>query len=287
MVLGWVYIAPVNLKLLKKLCAVPSQTYHEDQMVRFLMDLIVQGGESRYGHCWQDRHKNVFVIKGNAHRSPCVAAHIDTVQPLRKVHIQQDGDVLKAEHRGRQVGFGADDKGGVFMCLELLQRFENIAVAFFAMEEHGCQGAKKADLAFFAKLGYMLEFDCPSRGLFSYTSSGVRLFENEGHFIFRALPVLQKHGVVQWQNHPYTDVMAVRNRTSLSCMNMSCGYYNWHSDHEYLRLSDTAASLEAAADLIGTLGECRYDFINASNDDAKPLIEIGPLKVEDKALIQG
>ena len=272
----------MNLNLLKKLCAVPSRTYHEDQMVRFLMDLIVQGGDARFGHCWRDRHNNVFVIKGNAQFYPCVAAHIDTVHPLRTVHIQQEDDVLKAEFRGKQVGFGADDKGGVYICLELLQKFENIAVAFFASEEFACQGSRKADLSFFTKVGYMLEFDCPSRGLFSYTCGGRRLFENDGQFIKTALPVLKQHGVVYWQNHPYTDVMAVRERTTLSCMNLSCGYYNWHDSHEYLRLSDTAASLKMAADLIEALDSLRYDFYRV--DNAPPLIEIGCLNVVDRAL---
>ena len=279
-----VYVATMNVTLLKKLCAVPSQTYHEDKMVRFLTDLVKRGGEARFGRCFTDRFKNVFVVKGHAEHYPCVAAHIDTVHPLRNVHVLEDGDVLRAEYRGKPAGFGADDKGGVYICLELLQRFDNIAVAFFAAEEHGCQGAKKADIAFFDRLGYMLEFDCPSRGLFSYTSCSERLFENQGEFIRRALPVLEKHGVTHWQNHPYTDVMKVRQRTTLSCMNLSCGYYNWHADNEYLRLSDTAASLEMATELLGVLNAHRYDFHRDRIDEAKPLIEIGKLHVEDKAL---
>lgn len=159
-------------------------------------------------------------------------------------------------------------------------------MAFFATEELGCRGSYGADLRVFDHMGYLLEFDCPSRGLFSYTSSGMRLFENQGEFIHTALPVLLKHGMTEWQNHPYTDVMAVRKRTTLSCMNLSCGYYNWHAKDEYVRLSDTEAMLAMAIELVGALGARRYDFDAAKEDAASPpLLEVKPLRVVDAALL--
>ena len=270
----------MNVPLLKQICAVPTQTFKEDQMVSFLTALV-NSDNARYGHCFTDEHKNVFISKGSANYKPCVAAHIDSVQPIRDVQIHEHNDVLTATFRDKHAGFGADDKTGIYVCLELLQKFDSIAVAFFAAEEMGCQGASKADLNVFAGMGYMLEFDCPSRGLMSYTSSGTRLFENHGEFIRRALPVLQKHEV-EWQNHPYTDVMRVRRRTSLSCMNLASGYYNWHSSTEYIRLSDVAAAIEMAEELIPELGWCRFDFTPSKEDrDSQPLMEIKPLRVVD------
>ena len=51
-------------------------------------------------------------------------------------------------------------------------------------------------------VGYLIEFDCPSKGLVSYTSGGVRLFANDGDFIQRAAPVMVKYSLNQWQHHP-------------------------------------------------------------------------------------
>lgn len=270
----------MNVPLLKQICAVPTQTFKEDQMVSFLTSLV-NSDNGRYGHCYADEHKNVFISKGNRKHKPCVAAHIDSVQPIRDVQILEHGGVLTAVRNRKQVGFGADDKTGIFVCLELLQEFDNIAVAFFAAEELGCQGAAKADLSFFDGMGYMLEFDCPSRSLMSYTSSGTRLFENNGEFIQRALPTLQKHKV-EWQNHPYTDVMKVRHRTSLSCMNLASGYYNWHSSTEYIRLSDVQDAIDMAEELIPEIGWRRFDFTPSAEDKAsQPLMEIKPLRVVD------
>jgi len=271
----------MNISLLKQICAVPTKTHEEDRMVHFLTSLI-NSDESRFGRCVVDAHRNIFVVKGDADYYPTVAAHIDSVQPIREVQVREHFDVLTAEFAGKQVGFGADDKTGVYVCLELLQRFDKIAVAFFAGEEQGCQGAFAADLNRFDQMAYMLEFDCPSRGLMSYTSAGQRLFENNGDFIKSALPVLNKYGT-EWQRHPYTDVMAVAQRTKLSCLNLSSGYYNWHACDEYIRLSDVEVAVEMAAELIPELG---WRVLDRKRADATstPLVEIKPLRVVDKLL---
>jgi len=43
-------------------------------------------------------------------------------------------------------------------------------------------GAYQAPAAWFDDLGFAIEFDCPGRGLVSYTSSGTWLFANGGEF---------------------------------------------------------------------------------------------------------
>lgn len=109
-ILSRVYSCTMNLDLLMRLCAVPTRSYQEDQMVCFLTDHLKQLPNIRF---WVDEHRNVFAVKGSGKHLPCVAAHIDSVQPLRKVNIVQQGGVLTGEFRGKQVGFGADDKAGV------------------------------------------------------------------------------------------------------------------------------------------------------------------------------
>ena len=234
-----------------------------------------RSGEGRRGRCWSDQHNNVYILKGDAELYPCVAAHTDTVHPMREVKIiEQDGMLVGFDDQGRRVGIGADDKSGVYICLELLEQFQNIAVAFFAGEELCCRGAYAADPAFFEKVGYVVAFDGPARGLVSYTAGGVRLFQNDGDFIRRALPVLNRHGAVNWQRHPFTDVMALRERFTFSCMNLSCGYYNWHASDEFLKLEDTAAAVEMGHDLLEALGERRYDYDRSQPEAPEPPVEV-------------
>lgn len=250
----------MRLDLLKRLLAVPSKSRQEEQMVAFVTDHVNEA-EGRRGRVWSDDFNNVYILKGRAGQFPCVAAHLDTVHPMTPVRIvEQQGMLLGYDRQGQRTGIGADDKAGVFICLELLERFENLAVVLFAAEEIGCRGAYTAEARFFDRVGYVLEFDAPAHGLISYTASGVRLFQHDGEFIQRALPVLNHHAVTRWQRHPFTDVMALRERFSFSCLNLPAGYFNWHARDEYLKLVDTTAAIEMGHELIAVLGEHRYDY---------------------------
>jgi acetylornithine deacetylase/succinyl-diaminopimelate desuccinylase-like protein len=109
----------------------------------------------------------------------------------------------------------------------------------------------------------------------SYTSGSTRLFANDGEFIKTAAPVLHAHGLTCWRHHPYTDVMALRRRFNFSCLNLSCGYHNWHRPDEYLVLDEVEAAVNAGEALIAALGRHPYPF-DAGADDltAPPLVPV-------------
>jgi di/tripeptidase len=247
----------MNSALLHTICSIPTRSYEETQMVRFL-----QGFALAKGYQFQsDRHNNVRLTKMTIcglppylRVLPCLAAHIDTVQPIREVFIHENGDYVTASDRkGRSAGFGADNKTGVYACLELLERLDNACALFFAQEEVGSRGAYNAPAPWFEDIAYVLEMDCPSRYMVSYTCGSVRLFENKGAFIKTAWPVLQHHGFTHWQRHPYTDVRAIRKRFPISCLNFSSGYHHWHSDEEVIMLSELEASIDLATALVNEL----------------------------------
>jgi putative aminopeptidase FrvX len=249
-------------------------------MVRFLAEHVRQRGPVRCGQIVTDGWNNVFIRKGSPGVVPCVAAHIDSVHPLRPVEIvQHDGILFGIDELEQRTGLGADDKAGVFICLELLERFDQIAVALFAAEEIGCVGARHAPAAWFADVGYVIEFDCPGQGLVSCTSGGTRLFANDGEFMATAAPVLQAHGLTRWQHHPFTDVMVLRERFGFSCLNLSCGYHNWHQHDEYVVLHEVEAAVAAGADLVRALGCRHYPFEADRGDAALPLLEVTGLRL--------
>jgi acetylornithine deacetylase/succinyl-diaminopimelate desuccinylase-like protein len=270
----------LRLDLLKRILAVPTCSRREDRMVEFLVDHVRERGSARCGEITTDEWNNVFIRKGVAEIVPCVASHIDTVHPLRPVEIvHQNGILFGVNERRERTGCGADDKCGIFVCLELLERFDNIAVALFAQEEIGCQGAYHAPAAWFRDVGCVVEFDCPGSGLVSYTSSGTRLFANHGAFINTAAPVLQAHGLTRWQHHPLSDVMALRQRFNFSCLNLSCGYRNWHRPDEHVVLAEVETAVDAGEALIAAL-RCRaYPFHADADDLAAPLCEVTGLQV--------
>jgi hypothetical protein len=270
----------LRLDLLKRLLAVPTCSRQEGQMVEFLVEHVRQRGSARCGEVVTDEWNNVYIRKGGPGVVPCVAAHIDTVHPLCPVEIvQQDGILFGVDEQGQRTGIGADDKAGVYICLELLERFDDIAVALFAAEEIGCVGADHAPAAWFNDAGYVIEFDCPANGLVSYTSSGTRLFANDGEFIKTAAPVLQAHGLTRWQHHPYSDVMALRRRFNFSCLNLSCGYYNWHRSDDYVVVEEVEAAVNAGEALIAALGCRSYPFDVGADDVSAPLCEVTSLQI--------
>jgi acetylornithine deacetylase/succinyl-diaminopimelate desuccinylase-like protein len=270
----------MHLGLLKEILAVPTCSRQEDRFVDFLLDYVRQGSVGLRGTCVVDEWNNVYIRKGGAADCPWVAAHIDTVHWPRPVEIvQQDGILFGVDKENRRMGIGADDKAGVFVCLELLERFDNIAIALFAAEEVGCVGAYHAPAAWFGNVGCVIEFDCPGSELVSYTCGGTQLFANDGEFIRTARPVLDAHELTRWQNHPFTDVMALRRRFDLSCLNLSCGYHNWHQSDEYLVLDEVEAAVAAGAGLVRALGCRRYPFGADDNEVAFPLLEVTGLQL--------
>jgi len=234
-----------------------------------------------HGYCFEtDLWNNVYLRKGKRGPVPAVCAHIDTVPTVGTGKLrQQRGRLFGVDGHGQLVGIGGDDKAGVYVCLELLERLDNLAVILFAAEEIGGLGSKNAPAAWFTDVGYLIEFDCPGQGLVSYTSGGVRLFPNDGEFIQRAAPVMEKHQLTQWQYHPFSDVMVVRQRFPISCLNVSCGYYNWHQADEYIVLAEVSAAIRSGHALIKALGCQRYPFPVNGTDNTPPRFEVTGLKV--------
>jgi len=244
-------------------------------MVAFLKEHVRRRGASRCGELVTDEFNNVCIRKGQPGTVPVVAAHLDNVQAASPVKIiQQTGRLYGVDENGERTGVGADDKAGVFVCLELLERFANIAVILFASEEVGGVGAQNAPAEWFKDAGYLIAYDCPSRGFVSYTCGGVRLFANDGEFIQKAAPVMAAHELTTWQHHPFTDVKILRRRFDFSCLNLSCGYYQWHRSDEFILVPEVEAAVTAGAALITALGHRSYPFALGTPDHAKPLYEI-------------
>ena len=140
-------------------------------------------------------------------------------------------------------------------------------------------GAKHAPTSWFEDVGYVIEFDAPGAGLVSYTSSGTHLFANNGEFIQTALPALQGHGLTRFQHHPFSDVMALRQRFSFSCLNLSCGYHNWHRSDEFIVIEEVGAAINAGEALISALGCRAYPFAVEADAAAAPRFEVTGLQL--------
>tara|TARA_R100001443_G_scaffold117393_1_gene141970 strand:+ start:5063 stop:6142 length:1080 start_codon:yes stop_codon:yes gene_type:complete len=241
-------------KRLKAVLETQATSYDYGATMEFITDQCEKLG----GVVEWDKHDNIYVTKGDASIFPCVVSHTDTVHEIYKSYkvMKANGNYFGFDgYTMKQVGCGGDDKVGIWICLEALRKFDNIKVCFFAQEEIGCIGSSKADHEFFDDVGYVFECDRKGNKDFVQESSGVKMFGKKFKKAIR--PILDNYNY-EITTGGLTDVHEISQIADVACANMSCGYYNPHSDKEYVNIIDAIRTKDLVLDLIEHLGEVRY-----------------------------
>lgn len=194
---------------------------------------------------------NLYVTKGKADPYyPCIVSHIDTVHDINPfASVFQHGDDLYAwcSKKKRQYGIGGDDKVGVFICLMGLLEQPAIKCAFFRDEEIGCVGSSKALKEWFNDCAFVLQ--CDRRGNRDFISdiNGMTMYSKE--FGKAIADTLKQYGYREYDGM-MTDVEQLKKMGIDLCMaNMSCGYYEPHSNNEYVSISDVINCLSMVMQL--------------------------------------
>ncbi len=247
----------MNKELLKKLYCLHSPSGGEKKMRKFLKRQARACGASGIV---QDKSGNLFITKGQADTYPCLAAHMDQVQHAhsRDFVCIEDHDVIfgYSPKCHEQQGLGADDKNGILICLECLAKYDAIKVAFFVGEEVGCTGSSACDLTFFSDCRFIIEPD--RRGSSDLITSMFCGDVCSDDFI-KAIGA-EKFGYKEDQGS-ITDVGTLTERgVGISCLNLSCGYYEAHTDHEFTVLSELENCLLFVQHVIETCTDV-YPFV--------------------------
>jgi hypothetical protein len=161
---------------------------------------------------------------------------------------------------GKPIGIGGDDKTGIFICLQLLEKFDNIKAAFFVSEETGMLGSRELDKSFLQDVGYAIQFDAPGTALVTEVCHGTQLFERDTNFFRIVDQTLNQFEEPIYASHPFTDIMQVKRKSDFACINLSCAYYGMHTQHEFVDVEDVFFCLDKAAAMITALGETKYDY---------------------------
>ena len=252
---------------LKELLAIPTKTWEEDRLISYLIEHF----EARGYHYELDDMGNLYVTKGISEYYPLVLAHTDSVHDIKEMVVKEEylpnsqGDkklALKAYTKDGNLptGIGGDDKAGVFICLQLLERFNVIKGFFPVAEETGCHGSRGAKEEFFKNVGYAIQFDSTENDTMSLSLMGTQLFEQDSEFFNKTKGLILEHGFSEWRHHPYTDAMVLKERFNFSCLNFAAGYYNYHSDNEYVIVEDVLNSTLLGESVIKKLGNKFYEF---------------------------
>jgi di/tripeptidase len=258
-----------NTVLLKEVLSVPTKTYQEEKMVEFLVNWLTENNISHF----VDEFNNVYATKQESQDLPedfyfpCVISHTDTVHNIDTINISEEmlpnaQNELKLSYKayndkGNPTGIGGDDKCGVFACLTLLQELPYLKAAFFVSEETGCHGSLKASEDFFSNVGYGIQFDAPENWMITEKCFGQVLFDRETEFFETCDKVLTEgmnQNDMEYMVHPYTDVYALRGKFDFSCINISIGYYNYHTKNEYVVVEDVFNGIDMGRKMIENLG---------------------------------
>lgn len=220
----------LNWRLLKKLYSIHSPSGKEGKMIDFLIKYIKSlPGDIKLG---KDSYGNLYAVKGETNSYPTFCAHLDQVQApySRDYKVIETRDMFMgySPKKHELQGLGADDKNGIFLCLEALRVYDTMKVAFFKEEETGCRGSSNAEMSFFDNSKWVIQAD--RRGSSDMiTSIGCNDLCSE-KFIEDINP--ERWGYKE-ESGMMTDVEALKNRgLAVSAINLSCGYYNAHTPEE-------------------------------------------------------
>ena len=240
---------------LKEILVIQSESYKQWRMFAFLIRKLTALEVPFYVNdgC-------IYATKGISDIYPCVVAHMDTVHDIcEDLAVLEVGNKLTGFNRVKmkQTGIGGDDKVGIYLALELLMKFDNIKVAFFRDEEIGCGGSYNAELDFFSNCSFVLQGDRRGNKDFIHRASGTQLCSKNFKKVIS--PILKKYKY-DFEEGMMTDVMALKEiGLSISCANISCGYYNPHMAHEYVNIPDVMNCLALMDEIITLHGNIRWE----------------------------
>lgn len=241
----------MNEKLLKKLYSINSPSGKETDMENFVIEYV--SGISGVNF-WSDQKGNIYAEKRGSEigsEFPCIVAHLDEVHTRDfgcHYSTQRVGGILFGFDLSTDsfVGCGADDKNGIFIALSCLEKYDHIKVAFFVEEEIGCRGSSAADMSFFKDCRFVLQADRRNGSDFISRASFVDLCSAE----FIADVNMEKFGYKE-ATGSMTDVMTLKeNGLEVSCCNLSCGYYNPHTENEYTKIYELNNCLDFVQSII-------------------------------------
>lgn len=230
------------MELLKKLYEIHSLSGKEKHIRNFIKGYIFENIPNV--KITGDKIGNLYITKGQAETYPCIVAHLDQVQRLHSKDFRaiETGEIIfgYSPSNRRQEGLGADDKNGIWVALQCLMKYEALKIVFFVGEEVGCVGSSAANLNFFSDCRFVIQ---PDRRGYSDVITQIS---------WESLCSEQFLSEIQPKQFGYketdglmTDIEALReNGLAISCINLSCGYYEPHTDREFTVKSDLQNCLE-------------------------------------------
>ena len=194
-----------------------------------------------------DQWGNVYVnFNKETKGTPIMVAHTDNVLNGKRMPVLSlDG---KRIFGGNGVGIGFDDKAGIICAIEIWKRMHKKGVRFIftADEEVGGIGARHVPAEKIKDAAYIIEMDRRGSNDAIDVSGTTRLCSQEFLEIWEALGFKSATGT-------FTDLNELKEAApKVNMINLSCGYYNAHTDNEYLNIEEFEHNVDCIYEMIST-----------------------------------
>jgi hypothetical protein len=195
-----------------------------------------------YGYVKGEIHnKNKFLYaEGNA--PYMLVAHLDTVhkQVPSIICYSQDGNYIMSPQ-----GIGGDDRCGVYIILSLLKKLPFKPYIVFTMEEETGGHGASAFVGYLdnkqnhPELKYIVEFDRKgNKDCVFYHCNNADFVKFVEGFGFK-----KAYGT-------FSDISIIAPSLGVAAVNLSSGYYNPHTEHEYVSMNDMHDIIDAAQKML-------------------------------------
>ena len=182
-----------------------------------------------------------------------LVAHLDTVHttPVRLLCSSKDGNILMSPE-----GIGGDDRAGVYMILQLIQK-HHCHVLFCEDEEVGGLGAQafvKSGIT--PEINYIVELDRRgSKDAVFYSCDNPDFTKFVCSFGFE-----RAYG-------SFSDISIFAPSLGVAAVNISCGYHDAHTRHETINLAQLNRNIQRVGEMISTPSEF-FDYIEEAFYDS-------------------
>ena len=250
-----------NVENLYNVMQIQSASYESERMERFITRRLNALGLKHE----VDSYGNIYVTKGKAELYPTMVCHIDTVHEINNnVQVfKRDNkmfamDMLTVE----QYGIGGDDKVGIYITLSMLENLNNCKAVFFKDEEVGCLGSTKANFKFFDNSTIVLQCDRKHYGDFVSSINGTKLNDDT---LLNDLAALLDNFNLSSTTGGLTDVLQIAKNNDVQVANLSCGYYNPHTNEEYIDILDVFDTEKFCYHALKATAHKRYTMKRVTN----------------------
>lgn len=193
-----------------------------------------------------DAYGNLLVGDFSKER-PCIVAHLDSVHD-----VKSNKYFIKQGRIASDNGIGGDDKCGVIAALELLKYNDDINAIFTLDEEVGCIGASRVEDSKLDNVKYFIEVDRRGGSDIIYQSGMDTLASPE--FIEAVTPYADKFHYKE-DIGTLTDLNELCYKAEKSGFNLSAGYYNAHTNKEYVNLVELQRAINFCQAVLNQLDD--------------------------------